>query len=135
MHPKRRYSVYILLFASSSTTGASSLPGCIIANHRRHKNPGIHTTVLVPALIQTTMFDKIGLPANRLWRFLAPPMAPGTVVEQIVQALDAQESRTIRLPFYTQMARFIGPAVGILPKWLDDVLQKVRSRLMNQITS
>ena len=45
------------------------------------------------------------------------------VVRAIIAALDADESTTIRLPAFTQALRFWGPAVGIIPKVLVDLVQ------------
>ena len=45
------------------------------------------------------------------------------VVRAIIAALDADESTIIRLPFYAQLLRIWGPAVGILPKAVVDFVQ------------
>jgi all-trans-retinol dehydrogenase (NAD+) len=95
----------------------------------RYRTPGIRTTLVLPAFIQTQLFDKISFPTNPLFRFLAPPVQPHTIVKAIIEALDAHESRTIRLPIYSNLARFMNPGVGLLPNWLIDLGQKVSSPL------
>jgi hypothetical protein len=44
-------------------------------------------------------------------------------VKAIISALDEDESRVIRMPFYTQIARFWTIGVGIAPTWLVDLVQ------------
>ena len=88
-----------------------------------HRTPSIRTTLVTPAFIQTSLFDRIALPSSWLFNFLAPPLEPHVIVKEIVDALDCHESRIIRLPWYTNFARFLSPGVGVFPKWLGDLLQ------------
>lgn len=62
---------------------------------------------------------------SRLGAFFCPPVTPPQLVEALVSALDADESRVIRLPAYSHLARFTGVSVGIVPKWLIDLVQWV----------
>lgn len=43
----------------------------------------------------------------------------------MIDALDAGESRVCRLPWYTHAARGMGVGVGVVPKWMADLLQRV----------
>ncbi|ORY29556.1 hypothetical protein BCR39DRAFT_574881 [Naematelia encephala] len=89
----------------------------------RYLTPAIRTTLVLPSHIQTSLFERIQLPPTRFWRFLAPTVSPHTIVKEIIQALDSQESRVIRLPFYSQAARVLGTGAGLVPHWLRDLLQ------------
>ncbi|WVF66797.1 hypothetical protein IAT40_001539 [Kwoniella sp. CBS 6097] len=91
----------------------------------RYETPSIRTTLLLPSFVQTNLFSKTLLPTSRIMRFLCPPIQPHVVVKEIISALDARESRVVRLPFYTQAARFMGDGVGLVPSWLRDVLQRI----------
>lgn len=91
----------------------------------RYQCPSIRTTLLLPSFITTTLFDRITFPRSRLFNFLAPQVHPHEVVKAVIAALDEDESRTIRMPFYTQAARFCTIGVGIVPKWLIDLVQWV----------
>ncbi|KAG1752549.1 retinal short-chain dehydrogenase reductase [Suillus paluster] len=82
--------------------------------------PGIRTTLVCPGHILTPLFSTIQLPTNPFFKFLAPSIAPVTVVKAIITALDAQQSRTIYLPFYTNMA----PVLRMIPSYLRDISQK-----------
>lgn len=62
--------------------------------------------------------------ASRFGAFLCPAVTPPELVKAIISALDADESRIIRLPFYTELLRIWGSAVGLLPQWLMDFGQK-----------
>lgn len=86
----------------------------------RYLAPAIRTTLVLPSFIMTSMFSAIKFPRSRLFRFLAPAVQPHVIVKEIIDALDAHESRVIRLPSYTQLARLMGPGVGLVPKWLSD---------------
>jgi len=86
-------------------------------------SPQIRTTLLLPSFVTTTLFSEIQLPRSRLWNFLAPPLHPHQIVKAIISALDEDESRTIRMPFYTNFARIWSVGVGIVPKWLVDFVQ------------
>lgn len=88
--------------------------------------PTIHATLLLPGHISTPLFDKINLPRSPLFRFAAPSLEPGQVVQGIVDALEAQESRVVRMPVYTHSARLLGVGAGLVPGWIRDILQWVR---------
>ena len=60
-------------------------------------------------------------PNDVLFRFFVPSLTPVTVVKAIITALDAQESRSIHLPFYTYSALIM----KLLPSFLRDLAQKV----------
>ncbi|WWD16779.1 hypothetical protein CI109_101211 [Kwoniella shandongensis] len=91
----------------------------------RYKTPSIRTTLVLPSFIQTKLFDKVQLPPSRIWNFFCPPLRPETVVRAIISAMEEQESRIIRLPWYTNGARFMGDGTGLIPAWLRDALQWV----------
>lgn len=61
--------------------------------------------------------------ATSLGAFACPPVSPPTIVKALIAALDADEGRVIRLPFYSQMARVWGVGPGLMPKWLMDIVQ------------
>jgi len=88
-------------------------------------SPQIRTTILLPSFVTTTLFSQIQLPRSRLWNFLAPPLHPHQIVKAIISALDEDESRTIRMPFYTNFARIWSVGVGVVPKWLVDFVQRL----------
>jgi hypothetical protein len=73
--------------------------------------------------VTTTLFSRIKMPKSRISNFLAPPLDPHDIVKAIISALDANESRVIRMPFYTQAARIWSVGVGIVPKALVDLVQ------------
>ncbi len=75
----------------------------------------------------TPLFARIRFPNSSLFRFFAPSLQPHDVVKQIIQALDDQESRVIRLPFYTNFARIGSVGAGLIPGWLRDFMQWVSS--------
>lgn len=89
----------------------------------RYMSPNIKTTLLLPSFITTTLFSRIQMPRSRLFDFLAPALHPSDVVQAIISALDANESRVIRMPFYTQAARIWSVGVGFVPKRLVDLVQ------------
>ncbi|ORX36408.1 hypothetical protein BD324DRAFT_656836 [Kockovaella imperatae] len=89
----------------------------------RYLAPNVRTTLVIPAFVHTNLFACVKLPTSRLFNFLAPHLEPHVVVKEIIDALDCHESRVIRLPWYTNLARIMGPGVGIVPKWLADLLQ------------
>jgi hypothetical protein len=82
----------------------------------------------LPSFTLTSLFARIDMPSSRFFQFLAPPVLPHTLVKLIIDALDAQESRVLRVPWYSNIARFMGPGVGIEPKWLSDLVQWVSRR-------
>jgi len=83
--------------------------------------PGIRTTIVCPGHILTPLFSTVQLPSNPFYQFFAPSIAPVTVVKSIITALDAQQSRTIYLPFYTHAA----PMLRMVPSYLRDLFQKL----------
>ncbi|AAW45076.2 retinal short-chain dehydrogenase/reductase, putative [Cryptococcus deneoformans JEC21] len=89
----------------------------------RYQTPGIRTTLVLPAYTLTSLFNRVKLPTNRLFDFLCPPVQPRAVVEHIISALDDNESRIIRLPFYSNFARLCGDAVGLVPAGVRDFVQ------------
>ncbi|OWZ26062.1 hypothetical protein C349_07099 [Cryptococcus neoformans var. grubii Br795] len=89
----------------------------------RYQRPGIRTTLVLPAYTLTSLFNRVKLPTNRFFDFLCPPVQPRAVVEHIISALDDNESRIIRLPFYSNFARFCGDAVGLVPAGARDFVQ------------
>jgi all-trans-retinol dehydrogenase (NAD+) len=91
----------------------------------RYMSPRIRTTLLLPSFVTTNLFSQIQLPRSRLFRFFAPPLHPHQVVKAIISALDENESRVIRMPFYTETSRFWSVGVGIVPKWLVDLVQRL----------
>lgn len=111
---------------SSWTTGTSGLYLSCTDLMSRYKTPRVKTTILLPAFILTSLFAKIRFPSNPLIDFLCPPLKPEVIVDAIIDALEEQESRTIRLPFYTNFGRFLGTGPGLIPKWLGDIIQKAR---------
>lgn len=60
---------------------------------------------------------------------MAPSLEPREVVQEIVRALAAQESRVVRMPFYTHSARLLHTGSGFVPGWARDFLQWVSSCL------
>ncbi|KZS97932.1 retinal short-chain dehydrogenase/reductase [Sistotremastrum niveocremeum HHB9708] len=82
----------------------------------KYCTPNIRTTLLMPGHIETEMFSGIKMPESFLNKFVAPRLAPHTVVKAIIAALDDQESRTIRLPFYTHLV----PWINLSPSYIQD---------------
>jgi NAD(P)-dependent dehydrogenase (short-subunit alcohol dehydrogenase family) len=87
----------------------------------RYGAPGIRTTIVCPGHILTPLFSTIQLPSNPFFKFFAPSIAPVTVVKAVITALDAQQSRTIYLPFYTNLS----PVLRMVPSYLRDICQMV----------
>lgn len=87
----------------------------------RYNAPNIRTTVLCPGHILTPLFSTITVPQNAFYRFFVPSLSPLTVVKAIIQALDAQESRTIYLPFYVNSSVLM----KTFPSFIRDLAQKV----------
>lgn len=83
-----------------------------------HKTPFVRTTLVVPGqLRETNMFS--GIQFNQFARFVAPPVSASCVADEIVSALEHQESRFIALPFYAKFA----PLLRLLPSFLRDGIQ------------
>ncbi|WWC59961.1 uncharacterized protein I303_102524 [Kwoniella dejecticola CBS 10117] len=91
----------------------------------RYKTPNIHTTLLLPSFIQTDLFSKTILPTSRIFNFFCPPIQPHVIVKRIIENLDQGTSEIIRLPFYTQLSRFLGDGVGVVPSWTRDMIQRI----------
>lgn len=83
----------------------------------RYDAPGIRTTIVCPGHILTPLFSTVRLPSNPFFQFFVPSIAPVTVVKAIITALDAQQSQTILLPFYTNLS----PVVRMIPSYLRDL--------------
>ncbi|WRT65434.1 uncharacterized protein IL334_002377 [Kwoniella shivajii] len=91
----------------------------------RYKTPLIRTTLILPSFIQTELFSKTIFPNSYLFKFFCPPLQPNQIVKSIVHSLDENVSSTIRLPFYTNAARFLGEGFGFIPCWLRDTIQHI----------
>ncbi|KAI6130321.1 retinal short-chain dehydrogenase/reductase [Pisolithus croceorrhizus] len=87
----------------------------------RYGVPQIRTTILCPGHIHTPLFSTISTPQNFFYRFFVPSLSPLTVVKAIIHALDAHESRTIYLPFYTTSAVLM----KTFPSFVRDLAQKL----------
>ena len=96
-------------------------------NNRYHARE-VRTTLLLPGHIRTPLFDKIQFPRSLLFRFMAPSLEPGQVVEKIVRSLAAQENTVVRMPFYTHSARFLNLGSNLTPGWVRDFLQWASTR-------
>ena len=95
-------------------------PSQLIRIHR-HKTPEIRTTLVLAGLVTTRLFATVAMPSSWIHKFFTPPLPPHTVVKAIIQALDAQESRTIHMPFYTHFVRY----TTIMPSFVRDCFQWV----------
>jgi short-subunit dehydrogenase len=76
----------------------------------RYNAPRIRTTLLAPGFVQTPMLigqkplkENPKIPAA-LFEFLMPVVSPHDIVEEIIHALDSQESREIAVPQITKTA-------------------------------
>ncbi|KAN0097551.1 hypothetical protein V8E55_001997 [Tylopilus felleus] len=87
----------------------------------RYDSPGVRTTIVCPGHVRTPLFSTATFPDNAFFRFFAPSLAPVTVIKAIITALDAQESRSIYLPFYTYSAL----VMKLLPSFIRDLAQKL----------
>ena len=87
----------------------------------RYHSPRIRTTLVCPGHVRTPLFSTAAFPKNVLFRFFLPSLAPVTVAKAIIAALDAHESRSIHLPFYTYSALIM----RLLPSFFRDLAQKV----------
>lgn len=75
---------------------------------KRHKTPAIRTTLVLPGHVFTPLFSRMPALPNAWWfKFLAPSQPPYTIAKAVIAALDMQESRTVYLPFYTYVARWV----------------------------
>lgn len=117
------------LVGSAQMTDYSASKAAVINMHEslryeldnRYGVPQIRTTVLCPGHIHTPLFSTISTPQNVFYRFFVPSLSPLTVVKAIIQALDAHESRTIYLPFYTTSAVLM----KTFPSFVRDLAQKL----------
>ena len=89
---------------------------------------------MLPSFTQTSLFSLAHLPTSRFFNFLAPPVHPHVVVENIISALEDDESRVVRLPSYSNLARVMGDGVGIVPSWMRDLLQWVSRATSSVVT-
>lgn len=78
---------------------------------------------MLPSFVTTSLFSQISFPRSWFFDFLAPQLHPHEVVKAIIAALDQDESRVIRMPFYTNVARIWPIGVGLIPKYLVDLAQ------------
>ena len=62
------------------------------------------------------MFSTVQVPKWSPYKFSFPSAQPIAIVKQIIEALDEQQSRTILLPFYTNL----GPCLSLFPNYLKD---------------
>ncbi|KAH7105486.1 retinal short-chain dehydrogenase/reductase [Auriculariales sp. MPI-PUGE-AT-0066] len=81
----------------------------------------VRTTLVCPGHISTQMFSTIKWPQSFWHRFLFPTLAPHTVAKAVIAAIDEQESRSINLPFYVNLAWFS----SLLPSWARDFAQYI----------
>ena len=93
----------------------------------RYLTPAIRTSLFLPGHISTPLFARLRMPSNWFVRFVAPSVQPHIVVKHIIAALDDQESRVVRLPSYTHVARLMNVGANIMPGWSRDLLQRVGS--------
>ncbi|KIM68923.1 hypothetical protein SCLCIDRAFT_1209140 [Scleroderma citrinum Foug A] len=119
------------LVGSAQMTDYSASKAAVVNMHEslryeldnRYNAPNIRTTVLCPGHILTPLFSTITVPQNAFYRFFVPSLSPLTVVKAIIQALDAQESRTIYLPFYVNSSVLM----KTFPSFIRDLAQKLTS--------
>lgn len=116
----------------ASKAALINLHDCLRAELRsRYNLPRIRTTLVLPAHIATTLFDQIRMPSSWIWRIFAPRLEMRDVVDGIVSALEADESRVVRLPAYTHSARLLGSGPALVPLWLRDLVQYVGPPLLS----
>lgn len=84
-----------------------------------HKAPSVRTTLVCPGHILTPLFAKAAYPRNALYQFFMPSLAPIEIIKKIIQALDDQHSKTIKLPLYVHTM----PFRQHLPSYLKDFTQ------------
>lgn len=119
------------LVGSAQMTDYSASKAAVVNMHEslryeldnRYNAPNIRTTVLCPGHIHTPLFSTITVPQNVFYRFFVPSLSPLTVVKAIIQALDAQESRTVYLPFYVNSSVLM----KTFPSFVRDLAQKLTS--------
>lgn len=85
----------------------------------RYKSPEIRTTLVLPGHLKTALFAETVMPSTWHGRLLTPSLAPESVADAVVGALDggpmSSTDTVIRMPLVTQSARVWGPASGLLP--------------------
>ncbi|EJT97545.1 NADP-binding protein [Dacryopinax primogenitus] len=104
-----------------------STKAALVALHRTlrrelltvYSAPGVRTTLLVPGQVHTPLFSSLQLPPNKLRDFLAPPLAPHTIVKEIIRSLDERENGERWMPFYARCV----PALEWMPGWVADAFQ------------
>lgn len=99
-----------------SKAALSSFHRCMRMELRRSGiNKNIHTTLVMPYVLDTRMFKSILQP----WyiRLLFPPLKATDVAERVVTAI---EKRQLVLILPTVLA-FMLPVFGLFPEWLQDV--------------
>jgi len=103
--------------------------GALVAYHEslryeldnKYHCPKIRTTLLCPSWINTPLGNKIVLPlaGNPLFDFVFPALQPADVVNEIMGALESQQSRWIVTPF----SCIFGDYINLLPSFIRDVVQ------------
>lgn len=81
----------------------------------RYDAKQVRMTLILPGHIHTPLFSKIRFPRAAIFRFFAPSLLPQTVVKNIIEALDAQENRVVRVPAYTHSARILSLGSSLVP--------------------
>ncbi|KAF9582655.1 hypothetical protein BGW38_010928 [Lunasporangiospora selenospora] len=81
-----------------------------------YKTPGVKTTLVCPARVETGMFKGV---RERL-PFFTPALEPLQVVCQIMETMEQRRGRNqIMMPFFVNLV----PLVSILPFWVTDLAQ------------
>jgi all-trans-retinol dehydrogenase (NAD+) len=84
---------------------------------KMYKTPNVRTSVAVIGHTKTALFDTFDVGA--VGRFMGPLLEPEHVASLIVDAFEAQESRTIFTPFTNNLL----PAIKAYPSFMRDALQ------------
>ena len=84
---------------------------------------------MCPGQLTTTLFGSLDKHHNLVGSFITPLIEPFELVKEIIGALEARESRTICVPFYSSFAWLIRG----LPSWLQDLAQWVRTVWIEQV--
>ncbi|KIK67783.1 hypothetical protein GYMLUDRAFT_92458 [Collybiopsis luxurians FD-317 M1] len=84
-----------------------------------HKAPSVRTTLVCPGHILTPLFANMAYPKSALYQFFLPSIAPIEVVKRIIQVLDDQHSKIIKLSLYVHAL----PFRQHLPSYLKDFTQ------------
>lgn len=129
---KRRRGHVVTVASALGYTGIAQLSDYVASKHALiglhdslrseldtlHRTPFVRTTLVVPGQLRDTrMFS--GLKHNALARFVAPSVSAGRVADAVADALAAQESRFIAMPWY---ARWM-PLLNVVPSFVRDAVQ------------